>query len=316
MLLLNKIYLTIACIILAAVIRIPAVAQEQSPPQPSKRIACSVYFLRNKNLWIYDLQTGKDRQITQNKWIASYGVSHSGRQIAYIVFEEKKHLYTLYIYDSVENTVISLFAASLITSPSFSPSDDKVLFDAPSTTRVESKIHLLSNTYGSYVSHIWVMDLKSRKMTDLTPESPYFHGWPSWSTDGKRICYSMFEDPWWKMFNKTIDWEIYILDVKDYKQQHLKIGKGVCSHWVDGNKFTIPDGKAIKIYDIQAKRVVNEIAIEGKCRMDFSFGNSLDTVFYLTNCGVEGRNSLMMFDAKTQEKTWLVYEAEDPKYVQ
>jgi Tol biopolymer transport system component len=101
------------------------------------------------------------------------------------------------------------------------------------------------------------MDVRTKKATDLTVESPYHHISASWSPDGKWISYSAMVDPWWTMF-KDIPWEVYLMNVSAKKDLAIKIGKGSQSQWVGNNTLTIAREKSIGVYSVQARKLEKE----------------------------------------------------------
>jgi dipeptidyl aminopeptidase/acylaminoacyl peptidase len=292
----------VLCLVLAGA---PILAQEQKPIAASKSDAGVVYFLRNHNLWVHDLKSGQDRQITQDKKISTYTVSHSGNQIAYVLDDGQ-----LYILDLIENKETFLIKKTSLADPSFSPKDDQIVF----TCSVKKEEHFLSNTFG-FVYHLWLMDVQTKKATDLTVESPYHHNSASWSPDGKFISYSAMANPWWTMF-KDVPWEIYLMNVDDKKDLAIKIGKGSNSIWIDSKRLVISADRLFKVYDVQTRTVVKEFKIDDPYSEDCSFEPTLETIYCQAFCGGEGEQPVVkIFDVKTRTKKELISSAEHPLYV-
>ena len=300
-----KIIITLCLILLSSY----TAAQDSKPAASLKFDTGFVYFLKNDNLWVLDLTNAQQRQITQDKKITTYRVSHSGNQVAYVIDDKQ-----LYLLDLLTNKEIFLIEKNVLADPCFSPKDDQLIFTASSATRMEKKIHFLSNTYGAFVYHIWLLDIQTKKATDLTPESPYHHTDADWSPDGKWIAYSAMVDPWWTMF-KSIPWEIYLMNMSDKKDLASKIGKGSTPKWLDSNRMAIFENSELVIYDVQAKHTVNGISLTKPCGPYFSFGPSLDIIFYIGYCGHEGRTGLVILDQKLQKENMVVFDAKDPIYV-
>ena len=300
-----KIIITLCLILLCSY----TAAQDSKPAASLKFDAGFVYFLKDYNLWVLDLKNAQQRQITQDKKITTYRVSHSGNQVAYVVGDKQ-----LYLLDLLTNKEIFLIEKQVLADPSFSPNDDQLIFTASSATKMEKKIHFLSNTYGAYVYHIWLLDIQTKEATDLTPESPYLHTDAAWSPDGKWIAYSAMVDPWWTMF-KSIPWEIYLMDMSDRKDLAIKIGKGSRSKWVDSNRMAIFEDSGLMIYEIHANHAAKRISLTHPCGPYYSFGPSLDIIFYIGYCGHEGRTGLVMLDQQLQKENMIVFDAKNPIYV-
>jgi hypothetical protein len=160
-----------------------------------------------------------------------------------------------------------------------------------------------------------LLDIQTKKITDLTPESPYLHIHASWSPDGKWISFSSFVDPWWAMFKNT-EWKVYIMDVNDKQHAEVNIGKGFQSQWVDNNSFVISYNRLFKVYDIQTRTVVKEFKIDDPCYSDYSIGRTIDTIYYKAFCGGEGeRPVIKIFDLKSRKKKELIPDGEYPIYI-
>lgn len=300
------------CLCLIVLTSVSSIAQEQAIPGSSS--AGILYFIRNNNIWTFDLKTAQELQITHDKKVTSYSVSHSGRQLAYFVDAEK-----LYIYDLVNNKedLIAQIKTDE-TNPSFSPKGDKLVLIGYSAVPVKNTIHFLSNTYGQHVRHVWLLDIKSKKLTDLMPESQYLHMFASWSPDGKLISYASFVDPWWTMFKNT-EWEVDVMDVNDNNRLSYKIGKGYRSQWIDNNRLAALYDRSLKVYDIQTKQVIKEFTFDDACDADssFSIGKAMNVLFYTSFCGREERKTgLIMFDPTSQKKREIIYDADNPTYVE
>ncbi len=285
-------------VIYLVLISFPIGAQEQTPD------GGVVYFLRNHNIWVHDLKSGQGRQITHDKKISTYTVSHSGNQIAYALDDGQ-----LYILDLIDNKETLFLKKTSLADPSFSPKDDQLVF----TCSVPDDPYFLSNTFG-FVYHIWLLDIKTKKAIDLT-ESRYHHINAKWSPDGKWLSYSAMVDPWWTMF-RDVPWEIYLMNVNDKKDLAIKIGKGKDSKWVDSKRLFISDNRLFKVYDVQTRAVVKEFNIDDPCSGDYSFGPTMETIYYQAFCGGEGeRPVIKMFDLKSRKKKELIFDGENPLYV-
>ena len=111
-----KIIITVCLILLSSY----TAAQDSKPTASLKFNTGFVYFLKNDNLWVLDLTNAQQRQITQDKKITTYRVSHSGNQVAYVVDDKQ-----LYLLDLLANKEIFFIEKNVLADPSFSPNDDQ-----------------------------------------------------------------------------------------------------------------------------------------------------------------------------------------------
>jgi Tol biopolymer transport system component len=283
-------------------INFPIAAQEQAPIAASKADEGVIYFLRNYNLWVHDLKSSQDRQITRDKKISTYTVSHSGNQIAYALDDGQ-----LYILDLIYNKETLLLKKTSLADPSFSPKDDQLVFSCS----VPDDPYFLSNTFG-FVHHIWLFDIRTKKAIDLT-DSRYHHINAKWSPDGKWLSYSAMVDPWWTMF-RDVPWEIYLMNVNDKKDLAIKIGKGSQSQWVGNNTLTIAREKSIGVYNVQARELEKEFKADDGFD-DFTIGISIDTIFYARRPSGEGVTKIIRYDTTSQKKREVIINADTPVYV-
>ena len=271
----------------------PCVAQEQAR-QSMTVDAGAVYFIRNNNLWVVDLKTKQERQITRDKKISSYCVSANGRLLAYFVDAEK-----LYLYDLIDNK--EAFLAQIktdLTNPSFSPKAEQIVLIG----------------YAAWVRHLWLLDIKTKKLTDLMPDSPYHHMFANWSPDGKWLSYTAFVNPWWTFFIDT-DWETYLLDVLDNKRPSYKIGKGTQSQWLNKNTIIIARANSLGVYNVQSRKLVKEYKADDLSEFgDFTIENTMETLFYVPSHDGEGVKKINVYDLKSQEQRELIIDATNPTY--
>lgn len=284
-------------ILIAIIISTPCLAQEQTQKNPiTTANAGAVYFVRNNNIWLFDLKSNQEHQITNDKKITSYCVSFDGRLLAYFADAE-----IIYLYDLVANK--ETFMAQIktdLTNPSFSPKGDRIALIG----------------YSAATRHVWLLDIKTKKLTDLTPDSEYHHMFATWSPDGKWISYTSFVNPWWTFFKDT-DWEVYILDVFDSNHASYKIGKGTQSQWTDKNTVIVARDKLLGVYNVQSKSLLKEYWIDDSNGFGyFTIGKPGETLFYASYNGGEGEKSkVKVFDLKSRRKSEIIFDAENPAYV-
>ncbi|TMR38000.1 hypothetical protein ETD85_06020 [Nonomuraea zeae] len=139
----------------------------------------------------------------------------------------------------------------LVTGPAMD--DSGVL--SPDGTRLA-----FVSTRGDHRAHIWVLDLRTGKLKNLTsgsavagdPEGPDCHFRPSWSPDGRWIAFSSDRNTQWRGHNEGRGWEhtqelsIYVIrpDGTGFRQVASK--EGYCL----GSPKWSPDGRRIVFYEI------------------------------------------------------------------
>lgn len=274
-------------------ISIPCLSQEQTQNNPITADAGAVYFIRNDNIWIFDLKTSQERQIIHDKKITSYCVSSDSRLLAYFVEAEKLYLYDL--KDQKETFLANI--KSDLTNPAFSPKADQIVLIG----------------YADWTRHVWLLDVKTKKLTDLTAESPYHHIHANWSPDGKWISFAAFINPWWTFFVDT-DWEVYVLDALIKNPAPKKIGKGSQSQWADKNTLVIAREKSISVYNMQPRTLSKEYKTDGHVG-NFTIGNTREIIFHTLYPGGEGVKKIARYDLTSQKRLELIINAENPTYV-
>jgi Tol biopolymer transport system component len=124
----------------------------------------------------------------------------------------------------------------------------------------KKKLAFASTRSADHLMQIWVLDLGTQQLTNLTgttalagdPSSPDGHFSPSWSPDGKWIAFSSDRNTQWMGHDNGTGWEhtqelsIYIIGVDGTGFRQIATKPGYCL----GSPKWSPDGKRIVYYEI------------------------------------------------------------------
>jgi len=308
----RKVSIALLCLALSIVMNALSSAMERTAKASSASDSGTVYFLRHQALWAYDVGTRRERRITHDRRVNGYCVAPDRGTLMYT-----DRFLALYRADrdGGNEALIARSRIDLLLFPSLSPGGDRLVFTGRSAAPMERLVHFLSNTYGQYVRHIWLMDLRTNALIDLTPASQYPAQFAVWSPDGSRIAYSVLRDPWWT-FYKDAEWEVVVMEM-DADRATRTIGPGLRSQWVDDDNLAVLDSGAVKVYNIRSKQVVKEMWINDSCATDFALGRKMDLLVYRTFCGdTRGRAGLVLYDVTSGKKRGFLRDATYPVYVE
>ncbi|WP_433887625.1 TolB family protein [Streptomyces sp. CA-111067] len=123
-----------------------------------------------------------------------------------------------------------------------------------------SKLAFVSTRSADHLTQIWLLDMKSRSLTNLTgtaalagdPASPDGHFHPSWSPDGKWLAFSSDRNTAWRGHDNGFGWEhtqelsVYVIKADGTGFRQVATKPGYCL----GSPKWSPDGSRIVYYEI------------------------------------------------------------------
>lgn len=123
-----------------------------------------------------------------------------------------------------------------------------------------TKLAFMSTRSADHLAQIWLLDMKTKKLTNLTgtaalagdPASPDGHFHPSWSPDGQWIAFSSDRDTSWRGHNDGHGWEhtqelsVYLIKPDGTGFRRLATKPGYCL----GSPKWSPDSSRVVYYEI------------------------------------------------------------------
>lgn len=275
-------------------------------------------FLRYRDIWAHDFEKQTDIQLTHSKSITNYAVSSEASKIAY--FKNNKTLYLFDIKTGAEEFIAE--AATDSSQPSISPNGDKITFVAFSKNKILVKMSNYTKGVKKAVRHIWIVDVKTKNVVDVTKNLPFSHSQVNWSPDGRWLSFASFRWIPQDLSNPyhIKNWKVYLMDLKTPEYKTQEIGGGSSSLWLNNNQVIVSDGVAanvLTIYDVNTKsKTPTTMFKAGFSAPVFSFGGiNNEMVYYEAILNSDGDGLIRSYNTQSQKTKDVVPDASVPRYI-
>lgn len=319
-------------IALALVTASEAIADPAAAIVGSHDIKHKLLFLRNGDIWAFDIENQSEVQITKSKHITHYCVSFDASKIAYL--KELKKLYVFDMATGAEEFITDIAVDA--SQPSFSPLADKIALISLSKKEFEvgSKIDTttLSNELKAYASemtkprkekvrHVWIVDIKTKSLVDVTSDVPYQHSQLKWSPDGSRLSFASYRVG--KDAYAGNKWQVYVMELNNPNHKTTVVSdSGMSSAWINNEEIVVSEGVAtntLSIYNIKTKIKKPFAAIRtGSSTPRFTLGGSQNEVIYYEEFATpEGHRDALIrsYNTHSDKAEDVVKDAVVPWYV-
>ncbi len=284
----------------------------------SQNLKNNLLFLRGRDIWAYNIEKHTKIQLTDTRNITNYTASSDASIIAY--FKNNKKLYLYNIKTGTEEFITE--ASTDATHPSLSPSCDKIAFVALTKDKLQVKMSNFVKPVKKTVRHVWIVDVKSKKVVDVTKDLPFPHSHVNWSPDGRWLSFASYRweprdlsDPSFNM-----KWKVYLMDLNSPNHKTQEIGGGSSSVWLNNNQVVLSDGVAanvLTIYDVKTRsKKPASLFKAGLSTPIFSLGGeNNEVIYYEVMLDDEDNGGIRSYNIKTNITEDIVNGASAPRYI-
>src|SRR6185369_8640125 len=235
-------------------------------------------------------------------------------------FKNNKKLYLYNMKTGTEEFITE--AATDATQPSLSPSCDKIAFVALTKDKLQVKMSNFVKPVKKTVRHVWIADVKSKKVVDVTKDLPFPHSQVNWSPDGRWLSFASYRweprdlsDPSFNM-----KWKVYLMDLISPNYKTLEIGGGRSSVWLNNDQVVLADGVAanvLTIYDVKTKsKKPASLFKAGFSTPIFSLGGeNNEVIYYEVMLDDEDNGGIRSYNIKSNKTEDIVKGASVPRYI-
>lgn len=214
-------------------------------------------YLKNGDIWVTDPTAKSYQQLTMLNDVSNFTISYDLAKI--VLVRNYKKLYIIDLITSKEEFLSDL--ETDMSSPSISPSNDKIVYISKSRKEFD-----ISPFMKDKVRHIWIIDVATKKSSDLTENSSIQYSTPKWSPDGGKISFT-------SMSMRSKGWKVYAVKADNNIEKNKKeVAEGFYSDWLDNKTLIIGSSDKITFYNVNTLKKIKEFKLEtGFFPAKFSF---------------------------------------------
>jgi Tol biopolymer transport system component len=206
----------------------------------------------SSTLYIANADGSNERKLLQSPAYDRHASFSADGRTVYFTSERTGDGNSCVYWASVNGSGQGVGVQALLTGPAV---DDAAVLSPDGST-----LAFASTRSADHRTQIWLLDLKTKKLTNLTgtaalagnPEGPDCHFRPAWSPDGRWIAFSSDRNTVWRGHNDGHGWEhtqelsVYVIkpDGTGFRQVATKAG------YCLGSPKWSPDGSRIVYYEI------------------------------------------------------------------